>query len=385
MPSTAILANFEEGGVAKPVAGDALWSVKMTPAAALRPDDLAALEDLILRAGAEQGGNVFFEPRAVLASSPLTKQAIHWLMWSHGDQLCFAAPVIKLKPCGISVLKIWTHTYAPLGTPLMTQRFQLAPLIDALTKQGYSALVCPWLETDSVLARAAENQARHEPGFWSCLTERVVLTSDWTCDGALSSRRKKKLRKMQRKAALSHRVLRGDAARDDGFRQFCNLEAMGWKGEAGSALKQRDISLKFAQELVAGHAARDTLTIDSLEDPQCSGDTSVAMVIGFEQAGRGVVWKIGHNTDYDAVSPGYQLMLAASERFVMQDTDLAIDSLAGPEHPMVGWLWSGRKTVGTLVIPLAGSPLKARLISWLHAAENRLRQKARAVRQRLRG
>jgi hypothetical protein len=385
MPSTAILTNFEDDSITGTVVEDVRWSLKMPPAAALRPEELAALEALCLRAGDERGGNVFFEPRAVLASSALTKHTVHWLMWSLGDQLCFAAPVIKLKFANISVLKVWTHTYAPLGTPLMTHKFEFAPLIDALSKQGYSALVCPWLETDSVLARAAENQTRHEPGFWSCKSERVVLTSDWVREKALSSQRKKKLRKMQRKVALDHRVLRGAVARDEGFREFCNLEAMGWKGKAGSALKQRDISLKFAQELVAGHAARNTLTIDSLEDPTRSGDRSVAMVIGFEQAGRGVVWKIGHHTDYEAVSPGYQLMLAASERFAMQSSDLEIDSLAGPDHPLVGRLWPGRKTVGTLVIPLAGSSLKARLISWLHEAEHRLRQKARSVRQRLRG
>ena len=385
MPSTIIRANFEDDCVAEMAAGPAPWALQLKRADALDHEDLTALEDLITRAGGQRSGNVFFEPRAVLASSPLSKRPIHWLLWSHQGRLCFAAPIIVWKLGGFSFLKIWTHTYAPLGTPLITQPFQAQPFLAELVKQGFSALVCPWLEADSVLVKALADDATLQSGFWSCQAERVFLTSDWTVDSSLSRQRQKKLRKMRRQVTLTHRALRGEAARDDGFRQFCDLEAMGWKGEAGSALKQRDVSLHFARELLAGHAARDTLVIDSLDDPQRSGDQSVAMTISFEQAGRGVIWKIGHHTDYNSVSPGYQLILAASERFVAGNSDIAIDSLAGPDHPMVGWLWPGRLTVGTLVIPLAGSSIPARLLSRFYALENRLRTEARAVRQRLRG
>ena len=385
MPSTAILSNFEDDRVAETAAKPAQWALRLKRADALDHEDLAALDDLVTRAGAQRSGNVFFEPRAVLASSPLSKRPIHWLLWSHQGRLCFAAPVIVWKLGGFSFLKIWTHTYAPLGTPLITEPFQARPLFEELVQQGFSALVCPWLETDSVLAKAIANDTALQNGFWSCLADRVFLTSDWTLDSSLSRQRQKKLRKMRRQVTLSHRALRGASALDDGFRQFCDLEAMGWKGDAGSALKQRETSLHFARELLAGHAARDTLVIDSLDDPQRSGDQSVAMTISFEQAGRGVIWKIGHHTDYESVSPGYQLILAASERFVAGDNALAIDSLAGPDHPMVGWLWPGRLTVGTLAIPLAGSPLRARVLSWFHGLENRLRTMARSVRQRLRG
>ncbi|MEH6726113.1 MAG: GNAT family N-acetyltransferase [Hyphomicrobiales bacterium] len=385
MPSTAILANFEDDSVTETAARPAQWALRLKRADALDQEDLTALDDLITRAGEDRSGNVFFEPRAVLASSPLSKQPIHWLLWSHQGRLCFAAPVIVWKLGGLSFLKIWTHTYAPLGTPLITEPFQVQPFLTELVQQGFSALVCPWLETDSVLAKTLADDTSLQDGIWSCQAERVFLTSDWTLDSSLSKQRQKKLRKMRRQVDLTHRELRGEAARDDGFRQFCDLEAMGWKGEAGSALKQRETSLHFAQELLAGHAARDTLVIDSLDDLQRSDDQSVAMTISFEQAGRGVIWKIGHHTDYDAVSPGYQLILTASERFVAGDSDIAIDSLAGPEHPMVGWLWPGRLTVGTLVIPLAGSSVQARLLSQFYELENRLRTVARAVRQRLRG
>lgn len=385
MPSTATLADFEDDSVSDAVGIAAPWSLTLKEARALDHDDLVALDDLMQRAGDSHSGNVFFEPRAVLASSPLSKQPIHWLLWSHQNRLCFAAPVVVRRVGGFSFLKIWTHTYAPLGTPLIADPFQADAFLDELGRQGFSALVCPWLESESVLAKAVQNRNVQQQGFWSGLADRVVLTSDWTQAASLSKQRKKKLRKMQRLIPLVHTVLKGPEAQNDGFRQFCDLEAMGWKGAAGSALKQSETALNFATELVAGHAARGTLAIDSLDDPARSGDQAVAMVVSFAQAGRGVVWKIGHHTEYDAVSPGYQVILAASERFTGGDTAISIDSLAGPEHPMVGWLWPGRLTVGTLSIPLGNSALAARILSRFYAAETRLRSMARALRQRLRG
>lgn len=385
MPSTATLAGFDDDSVSDAVGIAAPWSLALKDARTLDHDDLASLDDLIGRAGDSHSGNVFFEPRAVLASSPLSKHPIHWLLWSHQNRLCFAAPVIVRRVGGFSFLKIWTHTYAPLGTPLIADPFQADALLDELGRQGFSALVCPWLESDSILAKSVENNSAEPQGLWSGLADRVALTSDWTQASSLSKQRKKKLRKMQRQIPLVHTVLQSSEAQIDGFRQFCDLEAMGWKGAAGSALKQTETAFNFATELVAGHAARGTLAIDSLDDPTRTGDQSVAMVVSFAQAGRGVVWKIGHHTDYDAVSPGYQVILAASERFSAADTETCIDSLAGPDHPMVGWLWSGRVSVGTLAIPLGKSSLTAKVLSRFYAAETRLRSMARALRQRLRG
>lgn len=385
MPSMAALADFDDLGVSDPETTQASWSFRLEAAETLGEADLASLDDLIKRAGDSHAGNVFFEPGAVLASARLSKRPVHWLLWSEENRLCFATPVTIFRIAGFSFLKIWTHTYAPLGSPLITKEFQAAPFFEELEKHGFSAMICPHLETHSALAKSASSRKPNMRGHWSGLTERAVLSANWTLEASLSKGRKKKLRKSQRKLPLVHRVLRGTEAQHYGFRQFCDLEAMGWKGAAGSALKQSEIALQFATELVAGHAARGTLAIDSLEDPERQGEKSVAMVISFEQAGRGVFWKIGHNTDYDEVSPGFQLILAASERFTAENKETAIDSLAGPEHPMVGWLWPKRLMIGTLVIPVAGSALTAKGVSLFYQAETRLRTLARALRRRLRG
>tara|TARA_R110000868_G_scaffold22354_14_gene91630 strand:+ start:1334 stop:2500 length:1167 start_codon:yes stop_codon:yes gene_type:complete len=388
MSSSASVLAFEENSGFDTAESAVSCTLKLVRHDALSKADLSAIEELADRPAARHSGNVFFEPRAVTASAQLSKRPIDWLLWFQEGQLCLAAPVVVLRIAGISFLRIWSHTYAPLGTPLADNRLRPDLLFKELANRGFSALACPMLETGSALATTVSrpgNRPDDRAGYWSGIAERAVLTSDWTQATALSAQRNKKLRKMQRTIPLVHRVLRGDAARDEGFRQFCELEAMGWKGAAGSALKQSDKALAYASELVASHAAKDTLAIDSLDDPQLSGNQSVAMVISFEIAGRGVVWKIGHNTDYDAVSPGYQVILAASGRFAAEGTPIWIDSLAGPEHPLVGWLWPQRFTVGTLVVPLKGSHAAARTLSGFYQGETRLRQVARVLRQRLRG
>lgn len=353
--------------------------LKLVRADALSEADLAAIRQLAHQPAPCHGSNVFFEPRAVAASASLSKRPIDWLLWFQEGRLCLAAPVVISQIAGMSLVRIWTHTYAPLGTPLADDRLRPDLLFKELAGAGFSALACPWLETGSSLAKSLSR-----PGFWSGVVERAVLTPGWTEAAALSAQRKKKLRKMQRTIPLQHRVLRGTAARDEGFRRFCDLEAMGWKGAAGSALKQSDRALAYAGELVASHAAQDTLAIDCLDDPQRQGNQSIAMVISFEIAGRGVVWKIGHDPAYDAVSPGYQVILAASGRLAAEHAPIGIDSLAGPEHPLVGWLWPQRLTVGTLVVSLNGSDAPARGLSGFYQAETRLRQAARALRRRLR-
>nr|WP_306263503.1 GNAT family N-acetyltransferase [Pararhizobium sp. IMCC3301] len=387
MSLSAPVLAFEENSGLDTAESAASCALKLVRHDALSKADLSAIEQLAHQPAARHSGNVFFAPRAVAASASLSRGSIDWLLWFQDGRLCLAAPVVISRIASFSLVRIWTHTYAPLGTPLADKRLRPDLLFEELADRGFSALACPLLETGSTLATAVALPGGRQDGragFWSGIAERAVLTSDWTEAAALSAQRKKKLRKMQRTLPLVHRVLRGDAARDEGFRQFCELEAMGWKGAAGSALKQSDTALAYASELVASHGAQDTLAIDSLEDPQRQGNQSVAMVISFEIAGRGVVWKIGHNTDYDAVSPGYQVILAASRRFAAENTPIWIDSLAGPEHPLVGWLWPQRLTVGTLVVPLKGSHAPARTLSGFYQAEARLRQVARALRQRLR-
>jgi len=133
---------------------------------------------------------------------------------------------------------------------------------------------------------------------------------------------------------------------------------------------------------VAGHAARVVGNRQSGR-PALSAMQAVAMVVSFLPGGARVVWKIGHDTDYEnAVSPALlTVILAASEKRFYGGLmpQISIDSLAGPEHPMVGWLcWT--LLWESLSIPLGNSALTARTPwSRFYAAETRLRSMARAL------
>jgi len=67
--------------------------------------------------------NVFFEPRASLASSPVCQSnSDSLLFWS--SKTGFALRNLLYRDgWRFSFLKIWSHSFAPLGTPLIADPF----------------------------------------------------------------------------------------------------------------------------------------------------------------------------------------------------------------------------------------------------------------------
>lgn len=347
----------------------------------------AGIDELVRKTGANHAGNAFWDTGSVAASAAFSNQTVSWLTMNDdgpGDRsaVVFAAPVVELKFAGMTFLKLWTHDFGPLGTPLMAPGFQVQKLRAELTAKGYAALICPYLEQDSPLATGFADAGF---GLWSNQLKRAVLRPGWQEQDVLSSRRRRKLKKSKTKTPLTHTVLQGVEARDAGFQTFCDLEALGWKGEGGSALKQSEKAVAFARALMAHHAAEGTVTIDCLTDHTPDVPRTVAMLICLQQAGRGVFWKISHDPAYDAVSPGMQVILKASERFVDAYPQLCMDSLATPDHGLINALWPDRLSLGTLIVPLGKSTLPAKLIKARFDGEAWLRGKARALRKRLRG
>lgn len=322
--------------------------------------------------------NAFFAREPISASAAFSRKTVYWLLYHRGNSLAFAAPVVKLGMSGFNCLKIQTHNYAPLGAPLMTSDFDAAGFRQQLAAMGYAALLCPILERNS---KFAQNMQSTSDVFWSSMLSRAWLQSSWDEEQVLSTKRRKELRRLAKKVPLDHVVLEGEDARTEGFKEFCRLEALGWKGDFGTALKQEEHVFAYARALVDHHAAAGTLTIDCLRD----GARTVAMLITFQQGGRGVIWKIAHDPEFDHVSPGRQLILAATARFISQNEIVSMDSLADENHPLINRLWPERLDLGTMAVVLGQFSLPARILSGLDELESRLRAKARVLRKRLRG
>lgn len=357
---------------------EAAVRIEVLPVDALDAATKAAIDMLALENETGHLKNAFFARAPIEASAGFSKKKVHWLLCYRGKSLSFAAPVVQLGLPGMRCLKIQTHNYAPLGTPLIASGFDAKGFRAQLAAMGYRALICPVLERGSVFAQGLQSSANV---FWSTLISRAWLQAGWLEEQVLSSKRRKELRRLANKVPMEHVVLRGDAACNEGFKEFCRLEALGWKGDFGTALQQEEHVFAYARALVDHHANADTMTIDCMRE----GERTVAMLITFQSGGRGVIWKIAHDPDYDHVSPGRQVILEATKRFVREHQNVSMDSLADMNHPLINRLWPDRLDLGTMTVVLGTFALPAKVLSGLDELESRLRAKARVLRKRLRG
>jgi CelD/BcsL family acetyltransferase involved in cellulose biosynthesis len=168
--------------------------------------------------------------------------------------------------------------------------------------------------------------------------------------------RKKKRKELKRLAVRlaeqgtieTRRLTRADEVTNWG-KHFLALERSGWKGRAGSALASRADTAAFFRDMLAGaHAAGrlDILRMDLDGHP-------VAMLANFITPPGAFSFKIAFDEDYARFSPGVLVQIENLQ--ILRRGDVAwMDSCAAENHPMIDSLWSGRRSIVRVTLPLAG-------------------------------
>jgi CelD/BcsL family acetyltransferase involved in cellulose biosynthesis len=205
---------------------------------------------------------------------------------------------------------------------------------------------------------------------------------------ALGSKKLKELRR-QRHRLAEHGEVHFDVARSEAevapaLEAFLALEASGWKGARGTALKQNDGDAGFIRRAVPALAASGQCEIVSL---RC-GDAPVAAAIVLRHQSRAFYFKIGVDERFARYSPGVQLTLDLT-RHLCADPEIATaDSTASPDHPMINPIWRGRLAIGDVLLPLKRNdpvaPLIHAAMTARHAGREQARRGVRLVRHLLR-
>jgi CelD/BcsL family acetyltransferase involved in cellulose biosynthesis len=125
---------------------------------------------------------------------------------------------------------------------------------------------------------------------------------------SISSRRRYDLRRARRRAEkhgeVGVEIIRPTPQEfHDLLPAFIEVEAAGWKGRRGSALKENERLRKFFTSYGEIAARQDLLTISSLK----IGDSTAAVQLGVEFGGSFWVLKIGYDERWAKCSPGMQL------------------------------------------------------------------------------
>jgi CelD/BcsL family acetyltransferase involved in cellulose biosynthesis len=257
-------------------------------------------------------------------------------------------------------VRVWSHKYGPLGAPLVEggdPAAAVAALIDGLAPAGSNtAVVIPDLPLDGSVAAALVAAARRQGRPVDILAPRLRAILDRPAGGGfdlratLPAKRRKELgRQFRRLADLG--TVTVESATDlrkvlSALDEFMALEAAGWKGRRGTALISSPEAAAFARAAVAGRAAAGAARIDGI----AVGGRPVAMLVSFISGATAFTWKIAYDETFARFSPGAQLMLEAAARIFAETAVTRIDSCADADHPMIDRLWSGRMSVGTLVL-----------------------------------
>jgi CelD/BcsL family acetyltransferase involved in cellulose biosynthesis len=323
--------------------------------------------------------NPFFLPEFLEpAIQGLRRKGLRLAIYSDREDVHFFAPVVATRGSflGARSFSVWTHAYAPLGTPLI-DRDMAVPVADGLLRHmrtsGRTLLAIPDLPLQGAAARALSAAAARR-GFWTVAGRqlRPILHLDQATgladfDRMVSQKRRKELDRQLRRlceaGSVSLMSARTASEIEAAFNMFIVLEASGWKGQRGTALKRRRAVHEFARIAVTQLAQNGRATIDVMR----VGDRPIAALIRFDHAGLSVPWKIAIDEGFAAFSPGKQLMCDETRRWLADPTVDRVDPVCEPDNPLIAPLWPDREPYGTLIISTRrlgfGARLRAGLIN----------------------
>jgi CelD/BcsL family acetyltransferase involved in cellulose biosynthesis len=202
--------------------------------------------------------NVFYEPAFARAAAPVFgKDVGAGLVWSRGSParlLGFFPARIERRRYGIAlpVLTGWTHAFAPLGVPLVDREASDAIVAAWLDHVGNNPalpklLLLPALPLDNPFARTLDGVLARRGGIAASFAQhrRALLDPGADLAGyldrAIPRKRRKELRRQRKRLGEQGAVIVTSTGEPQavakGLDTFLALEADGWKGRAGTAVR----------------------------------------------------------------------------------------------------------------------------------------------------
>jgi len=345
--------------------------------------------------------NPFFTPSFFRAAEPsLASNKVFYLYLSsrmgNEESLKLFAPVM-IQNMGLrrrKVIRAWVHEFAPLGTPLVcnmevdeTASAFMECILNAPahhSKSGnVSALVFELVCKEDLFISKIYQSARisHRLLFANRMSRaglKPVANTDYA-SSCLSGKHKQRLRKATRElenlGTLDFRTVKSGDAVKTALQGFLELEAKGWKGKNGTALKSNAKTESFCREVVTNMSDSGNCRIDSM----FLDGTVIASLITFESNGYFYPWKICFDENFHKHSPGNILATHATSQMVGERNFKGLDSLAAEYNETTRRLWPDEKELHTIIIGLGKTPTRNTLeltdeLNRITRVKNRLRK-----------
>lgn len=273
----------------------------------------------------------------------------------------------------------WLHPHCLLGTPLVRAGQEQAFWAAALAALDGAGWAPAFLHVSGLVDQGpvhrgliAAARALGRPCDTVHRTRRALLASGLSPQAYYETNvRKKKRKELKRlRARLAEQGelrFRALAAGDDlgaWSDSFLAIERSGWKGRSGSALASTPEGEAFFREVLAGAHAAGRLQFLRLD----LDGRPLAMLVNFLTPPGSFSFKIAFDEAFARFSPG--VLIELENLRVLEHPDIAwMDSCAVEDHPMIDSLWSGRRSLVRVTVPLAGLRRRA-LFQICRTAEN---------------
>lgn len=259
----------------------------------------------------------------------------------------------------------WLHHHAFLGTPLVRagreQAFwqTLIAALDAARWPRGFLHVNGLVEGGAVhrgLIAAAEGAGRRCDTVHRAARAQLDagLTPEAYYETTVRKKKRKELKRLAARLSEMGAVRTIRLTRPADLPAWCEaflvLEASGWKGRSASALASRRETDAFFREMMTGAWAAGRLEMLRME----LDGRPIAMLVNFLVPPGAFSFKIAFDEEYARFSPGVLIQIENLQ--ILTRPDIAwMDSCAAENHPMIDSLWSGRRTIVRVTVPLAGA------------------------------
>jgi CelD/BcsL family acetyltransferase involved in cellulose biosynthesis len=313
--------------------------------------------------------NAFAEHWFVAASlRTLAKgQAIRLVEVRRGERLIglFLAETRKgYARLPVRVVQNWAHDQTFLGTPLVAAGEEGAfwsAVLEVLDEAAWAPglLHLRGLTEDGPVQRALQDV---RPGAIVHREVRAFLESDLSPDAyyeqAVRQKKRKEIRRLRNRLAelgeTKARVFGDGDDLDAWCSTYLALEKAGWKGAKGSSLACTAEGEAFFRETVRAARGAGRLQFLRLD----VGGTCIAMLVNFLTPPGSFSFKTVFDEAYARFSPGVLIQLENLK--ILDDPRIAwMDSCAAEDHPMIDSLWTERRKIVRVSVPLKGAKRRA--------------------------
>jgi CelD/BcsL family acetyltransferase involved in cellulose biosynthesis len=288
-----------------------------------------------------------------------------------------APMVLEPTPSGARLGLLGASTLHEPSGWLFASAKAVEELIEPVLRGGHPVML-QRVPTESGLCSILPSLSRRRAlsVVWATAPSRSVVTSgpwDAYYEG-LSSRITENLARLRRRAArevgpVAFTMVSPASSGVDGLLDaFAQVEASGWKGRGGSALRQRPRLLDFFRRYGRRSADRGRLRVSTLS----FGTRTAAMEIAVEAYGRWWQLKIGFEEGVARYYPGLQLA-EASIRAAFDRGLASYEFLGSAESWEDGWRPETRRYNLLALYPYSAGGLTGACRDVAHAAWNRVR------------